>query len=155
MKRKKGAIGLFGLVIVGIVILAVLYLLQWSWVQKAFKIKSNAEIFIDINDQTTGLLSILKTKTGDVGCMEALARELESQPPGEAEDECTRLADEIGIAIVLYDEKGEIKKVYGKRKPREEYTTKLQIPLPGGRSSLVGLVSDVRVMPELRTTKGY
>jgi hypothetical protein len=154
MKRKKGAIGLFGLVLVGIVIIAVLYLLQWSWVQKAFKIKSNAEIFIEINDQTTGLVSMLKTKTGDVGCMEALARELDSQPAGEAEHECTRLADEMDVAIILYDERGEVKKVYGKRKPREEYTTKLQIPLPGGRSSVVGLVSDFRIMPELRTERG-
>ncbi len=145
MNRKKGQIGLFGMVIIGIAILAVMYLVQSNWVQKGFKIRAEARIFVEVNDESTKIVSLLKSKTSDLSCMEALARELESLPAGATEGDIAGLADKLNVAIILYDEDGKVKKRYGKREAAEGDTIRVKIPLPGGRSSMIGIVSDVEI----------
>ncbi|MBN2330737.1 MAG: hypothetical protein JXC85_02880 [Candidatus Aenigmarchaeota archaeon] len=142
MNRKKAAIGIFGMVLIGVAILAVMYLVQSSWISKGFKIRADARIFVDVNDESSKILSLLKSKTGDSGLTEMLARELESVPADSAADEITELADQLNIAIVLYGENGKEKKRYGKRVPHEEDMIQMEIALPGGRSALIGIASD-------------
>ena len=145
MNRKKAAIGVFGLVLIGIAILAVMYLVQSAWISKGFKIRADARIFVEVNDESSKVVSLLKSKTGGMGFTEMLARELESMPVDATAGDITKLADELNIAIALYDKDWKEKKRYGKRLPREEDLIRMEIALPGGRSGNIGIFSDARI----------
>ncbi len=149
MNRKKAAIGIFGMVLIGVAILAVMYLVQSQWISKGFKIRADARIFVEVNDESNKIVSLLKSKTRESGFTEMLARELESIPTDDAAaGDIAGLADELNIAIVLYGEDGKEKKRYGKRAPHTADLMRMEIALPGGRSAKIGVFSDARIPGE-------
>jgi hypothetical protein len=138
MARSKAQIGLYAMIIMGIAILAVLYMVQVGWVKKAFEIRAEAKIFIEVNDAK--LSSILRAKTGDSDVMDFMVCEVES--PGTCGDGegVIDIADKMDVALIIYDEDGREARRYGKRISGE--VIKVTIPLHGGRSSEIGFRSD-------------
>lgn len=134
MMKRKAQISLFGMIIIGIAIIAVLYLVQVRWIQKAFEVRAEAEIFIDVNDAK--LASILKTRTGDISVMDFIVCELET--PGTCGDggEVTAIADKMDVALIIYDDDGKEKKALGKRVSGN--VMKVSVPLRGGSESEIG-----------------
>lgn len=141
MKSKKAAIGLFGLILIGLAMFAVLYLIQSGWIQKFINIKSQADIFLNVIDKTSGLVTILKTKTDDFGQMDSIACEYESLRACVKDQKISAMADSIDTKIMIYDENGDVKKAYGKRSLGK--IMRAEIPLPGGRSAFIGIVTDM------------
>ncbi len=134
MRRNKAQISLAGMIIIGIAILAVLYLVQVRWVQKAFSVRAEAEILITVNDAK--LASILKSKTGDVSVMDFLICELEA--PGTCGDggSVSEMADKMDVAFIIYDDDDNERKVYGIR----DYgrVIRVSMPLRDGREPMIG-----------------
>ena len=144
MDRKKGAIGIFGLVLVGLAILGALYLVQSDWIRRGFKIRADARVFVDVNDESNKIVSILKSRTEEYGYMEFLAREIASLPNDASESDLTNLADEMELSIITYDKDGKVTKRFGSREPSDEDIIYFEIPLPGGESTFIGIVSDIK-----------
>jgi hypothetical protein len=150
MGRRKG-FGTVGLVLIALMVLATALLVTNLMLDKAIKIKSQAKIFVDLSDQTSSMASLMKSKTGDIGYMDALEREIDSLDAGTTGEEISRMADQMDISIIVYDNNGKIKKGYGSRK--YVHIIPSEIPLPGGRTSIIGLGSDVQ-MPDEKSPSG-
>jgi uncharacterized membrane protein YgcG len=144
MLGKKGAIGIFGLVLVGLVILGVMYLVQSGWISRGFKIKADARIFVDVNDESSKIVSILKSRTDEYCCMEFLARDILSLLKDASESELADLADEMDLSLTTYDKEGKMMKKFGEREVPEQNLIYVEIPLPGGETTFIGIASDLK-----------
>jgi hypothetical protein len=151
MKNKKAS-GLFWLVLLCMLIFAVSFLFRSHLVQKLLKIETQAEIFVEINDETSCLVSLLKSKSDELSYLDAMACYDGSQDSEEIEKEINETVDKMDISVILYDEKGDVKAIFGRRRLGD--LVYAELPLPGGNSRVIGLMSDVEMQSMLNFPGG-
>lgn len=145
MSPKKSTTGFTFLVVIGIIVLAVTFMLHFlPWFDKIFEVRSEVDLSVKINDQATGMVSLLKSKTGDLSYFDALVYELESLPTGSIGNDISGLANAMDLKIILWDRLGKEKKSYGDRKREDDSDIiRIDIPRPGGKISKIGFVTDL------------
>jgi hypothetical protein len=141
---RKSSVDLVALIIIGLLLISVAFIFQTTdWIKKFAKIKSHADIFIEINDNTAGFVSLLRSKTGEFSNVDILACEAESISGCGGTEEINEFANRMDIAIILLDDAGEVKKTFGRRKLGNMIFT--TIPLPNGGKSRIGIRTDIEV----------
>jgi hypothetical protein len=143
-------VGIFGLVVVAVVLLLVIFILSATWIQSILKVKSQAKIYVDLSDEASTVLSLLHSRTGETSYSDALAMQYDSVGDQGEGANISSMADKMDIALIVFGKDGKIKKSYGARK----YVNimPLDMPLPGGRTYQLGLGSDA-IPPEDNLTK--
>jgi len=144
MSMKKAVVDIAAMILIGIAILAVLLLLQSDLVNKLFEIESRADIAVEINDQTTGLVSFLQSKTSDSSYADYLVYQLSGLDVYDMEKEMNENAEKMDIAVIIFDKDGKTNKIYGKRRLGD--VLYVEIPLAGGKTSSIGLVTDFKMI---------
>ena len=141
----KSTTGFTFLVVIGIIVLAVTFILHFiPWFDKIFELRSEIDLSIKINDQATGIVSLLDSKTGDLSYLDSIVYEMESLPTGNMDDEISDIANRMDMKIIVWDKLGKVKMSYGDRKEEKSSDiVRIEMPRPGGKSSTIGLVSDL------------
>lgn len=144
MKGKKAITGLPLLVVAALAIVIIFLILLYVDLSRLVSIKSQAEVYMEINDQTAKVISLLNTKKGDVSYMDVIAYRLATgNGIDDVEAEINELANTMDIGLILYDRDGSQKKTFGKRTAGDKIYT--DIPLPNGESATIGIVMVARV----------
>lgn len=144
MNRKKAGVGLSILVFIGALLITALYIAQQDWFQRISETEKEVELFVNLDDGTAGAVSFLKSKTRATSYFDSLVCELESVPGCTSEEEISEIAKKMDISIELHDGDGNVKKRYGERKLGQ--IVYVQIPLPSGKSSVIGIVTDLETI---------
>jgi hypothetical protein len=138
---RKAAIGMFGLVIIGIIILAAIAILHtFPSIQRFAQVKGDATAFISLNDEAGKIYPLLSAKVGDESAMDFMSCRLSGLTEcGTMGENLKILAEEMDTSVVLYDKTGAFE-TYGEREGGEIFI--IEIPLPGGRTGTVGFMLD-------------
>jgi hypothetical protein len=109
---------------------------------KIAKIKQEVEISIDVNDESSALLPLLRTDTLDTNVMDAIALKISGGDLDENQERAINtLADEMDVSIEIYDKESNLKGQFGSRKLGEHVV--IDVPLPSGRTGIIRLITDV------------
>ena len=149
---KRAIVGFFGLITIGIVIVAIALMAQ-DILSKATEIKANADIFVEVNDQSSKMISLFRSKTGDLSYMEMFAYIASEQTESEMNDEeIENFAKKFGVSIIIYDSRGNPGRTYGERKEGDKI--QLEIPLPHGGRASIAMVTDLKIPVDLGLESG-
>jgi hypothetical protein len=138
---RKASIGIFGLVLIGIIILATIAILHtFPSIQRFAQVKGDATAFVSMNDEAGKIYPLLSAKVGDESAMDFMACRISGLADcGDMEENLRLLAEEMDTSVVLYDKTGAFE-TYGEREDGEIFI--VEIPLPGGKSGTVGFMLD-------------
>jgi hypothetical protein len=151
MNLRRGTVGLFTMISVGLIILTVTMIFHvLPQTVKIFKIGSDFKTYLEINDQSGKIVPVLETKITDFSNNDIFACMIAGGDCEHDDVELDRLARSMNTKIILSGEEGEIQS-YGKRAGD---TLRVTIPLPGGKRGEIGIVVDVTIK-EKDSTKSY
>ncbi len=152
MKRRKGSPEIFGLILIAIIAISSIVILHAiPLTAKRIFVKSDVETFVEANDQATKLVSVLKTKTGDMTYGEIFACMASGLECGLDENELTAIIDQMNTKIMLYGKGGAVKS-YGTRTSGD--MLRAEIPVPGGGSVPIGILIDIQSTMPVETNAG-
>ena len=140
-RHKKGSLPLFGLIFIALIMIVFISLYHVvPWVKQIFKIKVETNLFFDMNDRTSVMPVLLKTRTGTMQQADTFACIMTgAEDCGEDEVEIEKLVRRMNTKLILYSDTGEAKS-YGDK----EYGDLIyaDVPLPGGANGQIAIMLD-------------
>lgn len=138
MSMKKGSIGEIGMIIIGVIILAVIMIMH-SLPLNDVSVKNGVEtiLSLEVNDETGKVGPLISSKTGAFTYPEIFACELLEIPGcSHKREEITEVAKAMGASIILYgDEREQIE--IGQKATGD--IIKVDIPMPNGKTETIGV----------------
>ncbi len=143
MCKMKGGIEMAGMIIISLGLLVIVMAFHsFPILNKTFDIKSEADVFLDFNDDTGRILPILKSTEDGVSHTDVFACMLSgSSDCGMTEDQLSSLAEDFDTELLLFMEDGEVKN-YGDKNFGDVFRS--EIPLPNGKTGTIGVVVRIR-----------
>jgi len=137
----KGVVSIAGMIFIGAFIIAILFIaVNVPYLNKAVKIRSDANIYMEINDQPGRVLSFLKTKKDTSSFMENIGYEISGDVlASDISEGMQSLANEMDIMVSFRKKDGSEKK-YGDRTSGDMMF--LEAPLPGGFTRTLRIVTE-------------
>ncbi len=139
MMKRKGGLEIFGMIVIGIIMIAHVALIHaYPEFQKLSKVNREANVFITVTDDTSGILPLLSVKTRDYSYLDIFS--CMSGGSGECHNDDTKMdlnARGFDSRIILYKKTGE-SVTYGEEKTGD--TLYVDMPIPGGKKTHMGIV---------------
>lgn len=139
---RKASVGLFGLVLIGGVVISVVWLFYgFPMFERFLAVRRDAEVFVKMNDEAGKVFPILSARAGGVSNAEFFACMISgSSECGDMDGGISHIAEEFDTSVILYDSRG-VLGTYGDKK--EGDVIMVEIPLPGGKTGTVGFMLDI------------
>jgi len=146
MKKAIIDVALGMVAILALILILMVSVNVYTTVDKFIDLGREIDILVEISDETSKFFTVLDTRTPDLNVMDFIAFKASENSGAEAdynENKITEIADRFDTAIILYDENGNVKKTYGKRKLG--HVVKTDIPVSGGKVGKIGILLDVEI----------
>ena len=146
IEMRKAAVSVVILVFIGVtIVMVVQFLDKMPILNKIVNVEQGVDVILELSDESGKLIHLLSFSMPGANVMDAIVMEIAGlEYDGSF---VTEMADDMDTTILVYDENGKTKKLFGRR--RLGNVVHFDIPLPGGETGRIGILMDTRLPEEV------